>query len=191
MLKIKVLLGSVREGRFGDKPANWIVEKAKAKGLDVELVDLKDYPFPVFAEAQAPAALKGNYTNEVAKKFAAKMGEADGFIFVVAEYNHGYTSGLKNAIDFIYGEWNNKPAAFLGYGVNGGVRAVEQLKQVVNSNLQIHPVPAGVSMNSPWTLVDEKGVFDTSSFEKAGDGMLDQLVWLGEALKAAREKAIK
>ncbi|HUC31322.1 MAG TPA: NAD(P)H-dependent oxidoreductase [Candidatus Paceibacterota bacterium] len=135
MLKIKVILGSIREGRFGDKPAKWIFEKAKAKGLDVELLDLKDYPLPMFAEAQVPAAVSGNYPNEVAKKWAAKIGEADGFIFVTPEYNHGYPSVLKNALDFIFGEWNNKPGAFVGYGVNGAARAVEQLKQVVNSNL--------------------------------------------------------
>jgi NAD(P)H-dependent FMN reductase len=190
MLKIKVILGSIREGRFGDKPAKWIFEKAKVKeGLDVELLDLKDYPLPVFAEAQFPAAaVNGNYPNDVAKKWAAKIGEADGFIFVAAEYNHGYTPSLKNAIDYIYAEWVNKPAAFVGYGANGGVRSVEQLKQVVNSDLQMYPVPKTVNMNSPWTLVNAEGVFDTSSFEKVGDTMLDQLVWLGEALKAARAK---
>lgn len=189
MLKIKVIIGSVREGRFGDKPAKWIFEKAKAKeGLDVELLDLKDYPFPVFAEPQPPAMLNGNYTNEVAKQWAAKISEGDGFIFVTPEYNHGYPPSLKNAIDYIYGEWVNKPVAFVGYGANGGVRSVEQLKQVVNSNLQLHPVPGTVNMNAPWALVNAEGVFDTSSFEKPGDGMLDQLIWLGEALKAARAK---
>ena len=188
MLKIKVILGSIREGRFGEKPAQWIFEKAKAKGLDVELLDLKDYPMPMFAEPQVPAMVSGNYPNEVAKKWAAKIGEADGFIFVTPEYNHGYPSSLKNALDFIYGEWVNKPAAFVGYGANGGVRSIEQLKVVVNSNLRMYPVSSGVTMNQPWNLIDEKGVFDASSFEKSGDGMLDELVWLGEALKAARTK---
>lgn len=186
MLKIKVILGSIREGRFGDKPAQWILEKAKAKGLDVEMMDLKEYPLPMFAESQVPAALKGNYTNEIAKKLATTIGEADGFIFVTPEYNHGYSSVLKNALDFIYDEWNRKPVAFVGYGVNGGARAVEQLKQVVNSNLQMIPVPMGVNMNNPWSLVNEEGVFDTSSFEKSGDTMIDQLIWLGDALKAAK-----
>ena len=188
MLKIKVVLGSVREGRFGEKPAQWIFEKAKAKGLDAELLDLKDYPMPVFAEPQLPAAVSGNYPNETAKKWAARIGEADGIIFVTPEYNHGYPSSLKNAIDFIYGEWVNKPAAFVGYGANGGVRAIEQLKVVVNSNLRMYPVSAGVTMNHPWNLIDENGAFDASSFEKAGDTMLEELVWLGEALKAARTK---
>ncbi len=187
-MKIKVILGSIRQGRFGEKPAQWIFEKAKAKGLDVELLDLKDYPLPVFAEPQLPAAVSGNYPNAAAKKWAAKIGEADGFIFVTPEYNHGYPSSLKNAIDFIYGEWVNKPAAFVGYGANGGVRAIEQLKVVVNSNLRMYPVSGGVTMNQPWNLVDEQGAFDASSFEKAGDAMLDELVWLGEALKAARTK---
>jgi NAD(P)H-dependent FMN reductase len=190
MLKIKVILGSIREGRFGEKPANWIVEKAKAKGLDVELVDLKDYPLPMFAEAAVPASLKGNYTNEVAKKFAAKIGDGDGFIFTVAEYNHGYTSVLKNALDFIFAEWNNKPAAFLGYGANGGVRATEQLRQVVNSNLKMYPVAASVSIAEFWNFLDEKGNLKTEPFEKNADAMLDQLIWLGEALKEARAKDV-
>jgi NAD(P)H-dependent FMN reductase len=189
MLKIKIILGSVREGRFGDKPAQWIFEKAKAHGgLDVELLDLKDYPLPLFAEPQVPAMVGGSYPNETAQKWAAKIGEADGFIFVTPEYNHGYSSVLKNAIDFIFGEWNRKPAAFVGYGVNGGVRAIEQLKVVVNSNLRMHPVAMGVNMNNPWHFVNDKGEFDASSFEKAGDVMLDELAWLGDALKSAREK---
>lgn len=188
MLKIKVVLASVREGRFGDKPTKWIFEKAKSReGFDVELLDLKDYPFPVFAESEIPAMLGGNYTNEVAKKWAEKIGEADGFIFVTPEYNHGYPPSLKNAIDYIYGEWVNKPVAFVGYGANGGVRSVEQLKQVVNSNLAMHPVPITINMNHPWNLMNDQGEFDTSSFEKPGNEMLDQLAWLGEALKAARK----
>jgi NAD(P)H-dependent FMN reductase len=186
MLTIKVILGSVREGRLGEKPAQWILEKAKSReNLSVELVDLKDYPLPLFAESQHPAAVSGNYPNEIAKKWAAKMGEADGFIFVTPEYNHGYPSSLKNAIDYIYGEWINKPAAFVSYGADGGVRAVEQLRQVVNQ-LQMYPVSAGVYMTRPWDYLNEQGVLDTTHFEKAGDAMLDQLSWLGEALKAAR-----
>ncbi len=188
MLNIKVVLASVREGRLGEKPAAWILEKAKArKEFAVELVDLKDYSLPVFNEPQVPAMISGNYPNEAAKQWAAKIGEADGFIFVTPEYNHGYPSSLKNAIDYIYGEWVNKPVAFVSYGADGGVRAVEQLKQVVNSNLQMHPVPAVVSMARPWDYLNEQGVLDTTHFEKAGDTMLDQLAWLGEALKAARK----
>ncbi len=188
MLKIKVVLASVREGRFGEKPAKWIFEKAKMReGFDVELLDIKDYPLPRFAEPQVPAMVSGSYPNETAKKWAEKVAEADGFIFVTPEYNHGYPSSLKDAIDYIYGEWVNKPVAFVGYGANGGVRAVEQLKQVVNSNLQMHPVPATVNMEHPWNFLKEDGSFDTTHFEKAGEGMLDQLAWLGEALKAARK----
>jgi NAD(P)H-dependent FMN reductase len=191
MLKIKVILGSIRENRFGEQPAKWITEKAKQKGLDVELLDLRDYPLPMFAEPAVPASLKGNYTNEIAKKWAAKIGEADGFIFTVAEYNHGYTSVLKNAIDFIYDEWLKKPVAFLGYGANGGVRAVEQLKQVVNSNLQMQPVAAGVIISEFWNHLDEQGKLKTEPFEKSADGMIDQLIWLGNAMKAARDADVK
>lgn len=187
MLKIKVILGSIREGRFGDKPANWIVERAKMKGLDVELLDLKDYPMAMFADPQVPAALKGNYPDETVRRWAEKIGEADGFIMTVAEYNHGYTPVLKNAIDHIYGEWLKKPVAFVGYGTVGGARAIQQLRQVVNW-LQMVPVAMAVTIAEFWNYVDEQGKFKSESFEKSADTMLDQLIWLGNALKDARAK---
>lgn len=186
---MKVILGSIREGRFGDKPANWIVEKAKAKGLDVELLDLKDYPMPMFADPQVPAAVKGNYPDETVKRWAEKIGEADGFIMTVAEYNHGYTPVLKNAIDHIYGEWLKKPVAFVGYGTVGGARAIQQLRQVVNW-VQMVSVPAAVTISEFWNYIDEKGNFKPEHFEKSADTMLDQLIWFGNALKNAREKDI-
>lgn len=188
MLNIKVIVGSIREGRFADKPANWIVKKAQEKGLNVELIDLKDYPMPMFADAQVPASIKdGNYPDESVQRFAAKMNEADGFIMTVAEYNHGYTPVLKNALDHIYKEWVKKPVAFVGYGTVGGARAVQQLRNVVNW-LQMVPVPTAVNISEFWNHVDENGVFKSEHFEKSADAMLDQLVWLANALKDAKAK---
>ena len=116
-LKIKVILASIRNGRFGDKPAKWITELAKkVEGFSVELLDLKDYELPMFAEAVSPAHVKGAYEKPEVNKWAEKIAEADGFIIVIPEYNHGYPSSLKNNIDYLAKEWVNKPVSFVGYG---------------------------------------------------------------------------
>ena len=192
MSKIKVIIGSTRQQRFGDQPAKWITEKAKAKGLDVEILDLRDYPLPFFDEAMSPtmAAMKGAYPYPVSAQWTAKIGEADGFIIIAAEYNHGYTAVLKNAIDYVSREWNKKPVAFVGYGSAGGARAIEQLREGV-VELQMTPIRASVHMTNFWNLLDEKGILKTESFDAAGDAMLDQLIWWTDALKIARDKDAK
>jgi NAD(P)H-dependent FMN reductase len=190
MAKIKVIIGSTRQGRFGDQPAKWIAEKAKIKGLDVEILDLRDYPLPFFDEAMSPtaaAAKDGAYPYPVSAKWTAKIAEADGFIMIAAEYNHGYTAVLKNAIDYVSPEWNKKPVAFVGYGSVGGARAIEQLRQVV-IELQMTPIRDAVHMTNFWSLLDEKGLIKTDSFEHAGDAMIDQLIWYTDVLKEARAK---
>jgi NAD(P)H-dependent FMN reductase len=192
MLKIKVVLGTTRQQRLGDQPAKWIVEKAKVKGLDVELLDLRDYPLPLFDEAMSPTAAMGKegaYPFPVSAKWTEKIGEADGFIFTVAEYNHGYTAVLKNAFDYVSKEWNKKPVAFVGYGTVGAARAVEQLRTVV-AEQQMVSIRAAVHMVNPWGLMDDKGVVNMSSFDNSADAMLDQLIWWTDALKTAREKDI-
>jgi NAD(P)H-dependent FMN reductase len=190
MAKIKVILGSTRQGRFGEQPAKWIVDKAKVKGLDVELLDLRDYPLPFFDEAMSPAMIKEPYANPVVQKWTAKIAEADGFIMIAAEYNHGYTAVLKNAIDYVSREWNKKPVAFVGYGSVGGARAIEQLREVA-IELQMTPIRDAVHMTNFWSLLDEKGQIKTESFEHAGDAMIDQLIWWTDALKIARNKDVE
>lgn len=185
-LKIKVILGSTRQQRFGEQPAKWILEKAKTKGLDVELLDLRDYPMPFFDEAISPSMKKEPYVNSVVEQWTAKIAEADGFIITAAEYNHGYTAVLKNAIDYVGKEWNKKPVAFVGYGGVGGARAVEQLREVM-VEAQMAPIRNAIHLTNFWGLLDEKGAMNFSSFEGAGDGMLDQLVWWAKALKVARD----
>ena len=189
MLKIKVILGSTRQQRFGEQPAKYIVERAKAKRLDVELLDLRDYPLPFFDEAMSPtmAVMKNSYPYPVSAKWTEKIGEADGFIVVAAEYNHGYTAVLKNAMDYVSVEWNKKPVAFVGYGGVGGARAVGQLREVA-VELQMAPIRTAIHISNFWNLLDEKGQLKTESFDATAEQMLDQLIWWGEALKAAREK---
>jgi NAD(P)H-dependent FMN reductase len=185
-LKIKVILGSTRQQRFGEQPAKWITEKAKAKGFDVELLDLRDYPLPFFDEPVSPSMIKEPYANPVVAKWTAKIAEADGFIMIAAEYNHGYTAVLKNAIDYVGKEWNKKPVAFVGYGSVGGARAIEQLREVA-AETQMAPVRNTVHLTNFWGALDEKGVMNFSAFEVAGDALLDQLAWWTKALKTARD----
>ena len=137
-LKIAVIIGTVRPARQGDKPAKWIAELAKQNSdFDVELVDLMDYPLPLF---DAPASdLWMPTPNEVAAKWQAKLSEFDGYIFVTAEYNHSISGALKNAIDWAYKPFIKKAVAFVGYGSVGGVRSVEHLRNIMNE-LQAAPV---------------------------------------------------
>ncbi|HEY5221252.1 MAG TPA: NAD(P)H-dependent oxidoreductase [Candidatus Paceibacterota bacterium] len=191
MLKIKVILGSTRQQRFGEQPAKWIVEKAKAKWLDVELLDLRDYPLPFFDEPMSPTAAmrqEGAYPFPVSTKWAAKIGEADGFIFVTPEYNHGYSAVMKNAFDYVGREWNKKPVGFVGYGTVGAARAVDQWRPVTTEQ-QMVPLKIAVAIVAPWMLPkNADGMTDLSGSDAQADMMLDELVWWADALKAARDK---
>ena len=190
MLKIQTILGSTRQNRFGDKPAQWIYGEAKKReGIEAELLDLRDYPLPFFNEPASPAMSKGEYSNEVAKRWVKKVGEADGYIIVTPEYNHGYPAVLKNALDYAYAEWNNKPVGFVSYGGVAGARSVEQLRQVV-IELQMAPIRNSVHVPAFWTMFDEGGALKAGAFDafkKSADAMIEQLLWWARALKAARE----
>ena len=189
--KIGIVLGSTREGRFGDKPAQWIHDIAKARAdIEVELIDLRDFPLPFFEEAASPAWAPSK--SEVALAWQKKVQSLDGFIFTAAEYNRGPTAVLKNAIDYAYTEWNKKTAAFVGYGGVGGARAVEQLR--LNAvELQMAPIRAGVHIQ--WTdmmpvMQGEKKLAEFDHLNKSAADMLDQLVWWTKALVAARKQEI-
>lgn len=184
-IKLKVVLGSTRQARFGEQPAAWILTQAKAKGFDAELLDLRDYPMPFFEEAVTPSMKKEPYANPVVAQWTAKVAEGDAFIFTVAEYNHGYTAVLKNAIDYVGAEWTRKPVAFVGYGSLGGGRAVEQLREVV-SEREMAPLRNAVHIVNPWLSLDANGKYDFTPNTAAAESMLDQLAWWAKALKAAR-----
>jgi NAD(P)H-dependent FMN reductase len=189
MLKIKIIVGSTRPQRFSEKAAAWIAGEAKKKGLDIEILDLRDYPLPFFNEAAPVAYLKGNYSpeaSEVLKKWEEKIGEADGFIMTVAEYNHGYPAVLKNAIDYVYSQWFKKPVGYVSYGVGGGISSNDQLKAIA-TQLQMMSVPS-VHIADPSSYLDEQGNFKPEKFEKKASDMLDQLIWWGNALKDAKAK---
>jgi len=118
---IGIVISTTREGRFGDEPAAWIRDLAAARGdLEVEIIDLRDYPMPFFDEPASPLYVPPQ--NEAARRWGQKVAELDGFIFVTAEYNRGVPAALKNALDYAYREFNRKPAAYVGYGGVGGAR---------------------------------------------------------------------
>lgn len=187
-VKIGVVIGSTREGRFAEPAANWIYMLAKERGeLDVEMVDLRDHPLPFFDEALSPAY--GTLKNPAARAWQEKVQSFDGYIFTAAEYNRGPTAVLKNALDYAYHEWANKPAAFVGYGGAGGTRAVEQLRLNV-IELQMAPIRTGVHILLPDFLAVRNGETTLDAIAHLNEGasaMLDQFIWWAKALKAARE----
>ena len=188
--RIGIIIGSTREGRFGDKPAYWIHQLATQRtDLAFELIDLRDHPLPFFNEAGAPAW--GSVKNEAAQRWAAKLDTFDGLIVVTPEYNHGPSAVLKNAIDWAYKEFIRKPIGFVGYGGVGAARAVEQLR-LVAVEMQMAPVRNAVHIG----MVEFLGIWQQGkSFEdfphlaQAATGRLDDLAWWTKALKTAREAA--
>ena len=184
MLKIGIILGSTRPGRNGKAVAEWVLEHANKRGdAQYELVDVQDYNLPLLDEAM-PAAY-GQYEKAHTKKWAEKIAGLDGFVFVAAEYNHAMAGALKNAIDFIYGEWNNKAAGIVSYGSAGGARAVEHLRQIA-AELQLADVRAQV-MLSLFTDFDNFSAFKPDP-RKADDltAMLDQVNAWSKAMKTLR-----
>ncbi|GMU35232.1 MAG: NAD(P)H-dependent oxidoreductase [Planctomycetia bacterium] len=187
MLKLAIIIGSTRPGRVGESVARWVYELAQKRGdADYELVDIKDFNLPLLDEPISPS--QGKYSKEHTKRWAAKIASFDGYVFVTPEYNHGISGALKNAIDFIYAEWNNKAAGFVGYGSAGGVRAVEHMRLVM-AEVQVATVRAQVMLS----LFNDFENFTTfkpaSRHEKSVGTMFDQLnAWSG-AMKALRGKS--
>src|SRR3989344_4158234 len=186
MLKIQIILGSTRQNRTSEMVGRWIMEEAKKKeGLDVELLDLRDYPLPMYDEPNSPSHLHGKYSNEVAIKWVKKIGEGDAYIIIAPEYNHGYPAVLKNAMDYPYFEWNKKPAGFVAYGSVGGARSVEQLRQVA-IELQMAPISKAVHIQGVSQVFDENGKPKDDNLNKKAESFLEELLWWANALKNAR-----
>ena len=188
--KIAIIISSTRDARFADKPAQWLLEKAKARPeFDVELLDLRDYDLPFFNEATSNLWSPSQDPKAIA--WQKKVAEYDGYIFLVAEYNRSITAALKNALDQAYVEWNKKPAAYVGYGSVGGARAVEQLR-LINIELQMVPVRHGVHIGgSEFFTVWGGGKNEPMSAIEPAVGpslndLFDNLAWWANATKAAR-----
>src|ERR1700754_612792 len=184
--KLAIVVGSVRPNRFADHPTQWIAEIARQRGdFDVKVVDLKDYPLPFFAEEASP--LWAPSKDAVAQRWQHKVAEFDAYVFITAEYNRGPTAVLKNALDYAYREWSNKPVSFVGYGGVGGARAVEQLRPHAIA-LQMAPIRSAVHILFPDYLAvikDGKPLSELDHLNESAGQMLDQLAWWTAALKTA------
>ncbi|MDX3098116.1 NAD(P)H-dependent oxidoreductase [Streptomyces sp. ME01-24h] len=145
MTRIAVVLGSTRPRRLGDGVARWVYETATRRGdAEYELVDIADYDLPLLDEPVPPSL--GRYSRPHTLAWAEKIGSFDGYVFVTAEYNHSIPGALKNAIDYLFAEWNNKAAGFVAYGSVGGIRAVEHLRLVM-AELRVATVRAQVALS--------------------------------------------
>lgn len=191
MTIISVIIGSTREGRFSDKPADWIVQQLKQRdGVDVRLLDLRDFPMPFF-DQPVPPAMPGRppYSNEVVQKWTAAIAQSDGFVFVTPEYNYGTSAVLKNAIDWVYPEWNRKAAAFVSYGGSAGIRSVQQLRETA-IELQLAPVRSSVHVPAAvlWAHFQGGDVgAGLAELTEPAVKMIDDLLWWTAALKTARD----
>jgi len=182
MIKIAIIIGSTRPGRKAEAVAKWVYEIAqKRSDAEFELVDIKDFNLPLLDEPLPPTL--GQYTHQHTKAWSAKIASFDAYVFVTPEYNHGTSGALKNAIDFLYHEWVNKAAGFVGYGGATG----ENLRLVMGE-LQVADVKAQVGL-SLFTDFENFSVFKPApQHEKSVTSMLDQVIAWGGALKTLREK---
>jgi NAD(P)H-dependent FMN reductase len=186
MLKVGIILGSTRPGRNGEAVARWVHELAsRRKDAEFELVDIERFNLPLLDEPVPPSM--GQYSKEHTKRWAETIDGFDAFVFVTPEYNHSTSGALKNAIDFLYREWNNKVAGFVSYGSAGGTRAVEHLRLIM-AEVQIATVRAQV-MFSLFTDFENFSTFKPqgAQHEQNLKTLLDQVIAWGTALKGVRQ----
>jgi NAD(P)H-dependent FMN reductase len=188
---IKIIIGSTCEGRFADQATTWIAnELIKQEHIHVEILDLRDYDMPFFNEPVSPSMKQEPYTNEAVARFTAKIAQGDAFIIVTPEYNHGAPAVLKNAIDWVSPEWNNKPVAFVSYGAVGGARVIEQLR-LVAIELQMVPIKNAVYIPGEQYFPVAFGKASAADMfihmQKSGEAMITQLLWWTKILKTARQ----
>lgn len=188
--RIALIIGSTRPTRFADKPAQWMLKQAQAReDMEVELVDLRDHPLPFFSEAASNLFVPSQDPEAV--RWQEKVSQFDGYIFIVAEYNHSLTGALKNALDQAYKEWNQKPFTALAYGGVGGARALEHLRavavelQMVSTRSAVHI--GGGDFMSVFPMGGNKPIEDIEgNLLPTAKAALDELVWWANATKAAR-----
>ena len=190
---VQVIVGTTRPGRFSEKPIAWLVDRLCGRDdLELEILDLRDHPLPLYEGTVPPARSPRDYPNDAVARFGQAIDRADGFIIVTAEYNHGYPASLKNAMDYLFAEFNRKPVAFVGYGNVGGARAIEQLRQVV-VELEMAPLRHAVHI-LPELMISARSAEPFSpelfaSLDQRLETMVSDLLWWTAALGAARASA--
>lgn len=186
---IPVVLGSVREGRRSLLPAQLMVQRIKVMGHESVLVDFQKMPLPFFDSPVVPVAMKGVYPNKNAQEWSGIALKADAFVLIVSEYNHGYSAVLKNALDWLYMEFNRKPFGMVGVsdGKYGAMRAMEQLRQVIE-NFGAFALREVVPFGPVQDAFDQNGKLTDESYNKKIEGLLTNLVEVAEAMKPIRPK---
>jgi NAD(P)H-dependent FMN reductase len=183
-LQVAVILGSTRPSRVGQVIAPWVIEHANRRtDATFTLVDLAEVHLPFLDEPLPPAGRR--YEHQHSKDWAATIASFDAFVFIAPEYNHSISGALKNAIDFVYYEWNNKAAGFVSYGVDGGIRAVEHLRLVM-AEMQVATVRAQVKLDSYRDFENYYNFKPTEQHVEQLNLLFDQVVSWGEALKPLR-----
>lgn len=191
MTKIAVIIGSVREGRSSDRLAKWVANEAR-KSADVEILDLKNYPMPFMDEAISPRYNPDRQPKPEVKKWLDKLAEFDGYVLVTPEYNRSTSGVLKNALDYLDYQMEQKPVALVGHGSTGGAQAVGNLRNAV-PGVGAFTIPQAVYFNArPADAISEGGVLSEELAanphgpQNALAGQMKQLVWFADALKAAQ-----
>lgn len=194
MTKIAVIVGTNREGRQTIKQAKWVFNTAKEQlDAEVELVDLKDYPMPIFTEAISPRYNPDRHPDPIAQKWMDKLEEFDAYIFVTPEYNHSMPGVLKNSFDYLTWQLKRKPAAIVSHGTVGGARAAMHLKEVISEG-QAVPIPNFVAFAHMSESIDDDGKLSEEvkanpyGPQAALEALLSELTWYSDALSAARAK---
>lgn len=186
MTHVQIVLGSTRQGRFGDKVAGWFTQRAAARpDLTAELVDLADWPLPFFDSPMPPAMQEPQDPQTLA--WADKVTAADAYVLVTPEYNHGYPAVLKNALDHLVRPWRHKPVGFVGYGGPGaGIRAVEQLRQVV-IELDMVPLRHQVAIPNVYLAFESDGTLkDPTGPDRQAAALLDELALRAHTMAGMR-----
>jgi len=186
MTKIQIIVGTTRPNRVSTQVAEWALEQAKKRSdAEFEIVDIVDFDLPLYNEPLPPKM--GQYKFDYTKKWAEKIAEADGYIFVTAEYNHSIPPSLTNAISYVYAEWNNKSAGIISYGAAGGVRAAEHLRQIA-AELQLADVSNHTHINMNTDFENWSTFKPSEALDASVSSLYDQTVAWANALAPLRQK---
>lgn len=185
MVKIAIIVGSTRPGRNASAVAQWVKEQSvKRADAAFEILDIADFDLPILDEPVPPSF--GQYSKPHTKAWAAAVAKYDGYVIVTPEYNHSTSGALKNALDYIYQEWNNKAVAFVSYGSAGGARAVEHLRGIA-AELQMADVRAQVMFSLFTDFVNFSEFKPDPRHEQEAETLFTQLISWSGALKALRD----
>jgi NAD(P)H-dependent FMN reductase len=192
MTKIAVVVGSTREGRMTDKLAKWVALEV-AKHADVETLDLRNYPMPFIDEAISPRYNPNRTPAPEVQKWLDKIAEFDGYVFVTPEYNRSTSAVLKNAIDVLGHEMDDKPVALVGHGSSGGAQAIANLRMALPGVGAVTTPQALFFSDRVGEAIDEAGVLKAELVEAPYGPQanlqiaMESLRWYTEALAAARK----